>query len=619
MAPARLGGLQLLPSVSKAVDPLLLKGPEVTVWLTRLTRVVRCLLCSVLAALCLGIGPVRAAPDGVPVVVLHDRQQAVDPWSAVSVLYDLSGRWTLDEVRQHLPERERPDVPTANFGERRGAVWLVWDIDLQPGAQGPWLLDVAFPALDLVDLHVLLHDGTPLRTAYQRAGDGRPLSWRALPTRTHVLPLDLAPGRYTLLLRVSSEGSLVTPLRLMTPEQFHRGEDRAQLLQGISTGVMLCLLLYSLAQWFSLHDRLFAYYGLSVFGIGLYLFSYNGLGLQHLWGEHVRVSEVLSPACVLLSALGAFLFIDRVLDIRSLSPRMSLVMHICAGVAGVALVLLLTDVFGYRAAQQVAKLIGPLPMFLALPFAWMRWRQGDRAAALVFLGWALYAVGGVTMGRLAIGQVAATTATLHALQVGSLLEMFMWLLVMGMRVQQLRGAAEQATRDSAYLRQLAATDALTGLLNRRGLHAAVPPMLERARPDRLVALYLVDLDGFKQINDRQGHDAGDAVLVEVGERLRRGVRDSDLTARTGGDEFVVLVSDLPDDAAARRIGAALMQALVAPMRLRTGPCEVGATIGYALSPIDGWDVAELMRRADQAMYLGKQSGKGQVRRIEHCG
>jgi diguanylate cyclase (GGDEF)-like protein len=574
-------------------------------------------LCSVLAALCLGIGLVRAAPN-VPVVALHDRQQAVDPWPAVSVLYDTSGRWTLDEVRRQLPQRVRPDVPMANFGERRGAVWLVWDIDLQPGAQGPWLLDVAFPALDLVDLHVL-QEGEPLRAAYQRAGDGRPLSWRALPTRTHVLPLDLAPGRYTLLLRVSSEGSLVTPLRLLTPEQFHQGEDRAQLLHGISTGVMLCLLLYSLAQWFSLHDRLFAYYGLSVFGIGLYLFSYNGLGLQHLWGEHVQVSEVLSPACVLLSALGAFLFIDRGLDIRSLSPRMSWVMHLCAGGAGVALLLLLTDVFGYRTAQQVAKLMGPLPMFLALPFAWMRWRQGDRAAALVFLGWALYAVGGVTMGRLANGQVAATPVTLHALQVGSLLEMLMWLLVMGLRVQELRGAAEQATRDGDHLRQLAATDALTGLLNRRGLHAAVPPMLARAQPDRLVALYLVDLDGFKQINDRQGHDAGDAVLVEVGERLRRAVRDSDLTARTGGDEFVVLVSNLPNDDAARRIGAALMQGLVAPMRLRTGPCEVGATIGYALSPIDGWDVAELMRRADQAMYLGKQSGKGQVRRLEHCG
>jgi diguanylate cyclase (GGDEF)-like protein len=163
-------------------------------------------------------------------------------------------------------------------------------------------------------------------------------------------------------------------------------------------------------------------------------------------------------------------------------------------------------------------------------------------------------------------------------------------------------------------------DALTALPNRLLLQDRLQQALQFARrTGGCLAVMFLDRDHFKQINDRQGHDAGDAVLVVVGERLRRAVRESDLTARTGGDEFVVLVSDLPDDVAARRIGAALMQALVAPMRLRTGPCEVGATIGYALSPIDGWDVAELMRRADQAMYLGKQSGKGQVRRLEHCG
>ena len=96
----------------------------------------------------------------------------------------------------------------------------------------------------------MLHDGRPLPEAAQRAGDARPLSWRALPTRTHVLPLDLAPGRYTLVLRVASEGTVIAPLRLVTPDVYHLGEDRVQLVQGISTGVMLCLLLYSLTQWF---------------------------------------------------------------------------------------------------------------------------------------------------------------------------------------------------------------------------------------------------------------------------------------------------------------------------------------------------------------------------------
>jgi diguanylate cyclase (GGDEF)-like protein len=584
-------------------------------------RALTCMLLSLLAALWLGAVPARAAsadPGARGLIVLTDRHQTVEVWPAVSVLLDPKGSWTLDEVRLRLPQRWRPDVPESNFGERREAVWLIWEVELAPSATGAWLLDVAYPALDEVDLHVL-RDGQPLHGAYQRAGDTRPMSWRALRARTHVLPLDLAPGRYTLLLRVATTGSLITPLRLVTPEQYHQQDARVQLLQGISSGVMLCLLLYSLAQWVSLRDRMFAYYSLSISGIGLFLFSFNGLGLQHLWGEHVRVSEVLSPSCVLLSSAGAFLFIDRVLDIQSLSPRMSRVMHLGAAIALASIALLLTDLFGYREAQQVSKVLGQLPMFLALPFAWTRWHQGDRAAAYVFLGWALYAISGVTMGLLVTGQVAATFVTLHALQAGSLVEMALWLVVLGMRVEQLRGQAELATRDGERLRRLSETDALTGLLNRRGLQAAVAPLMARQRPGRLVALYLIDLDGFKQINDRQGHDVGDEVLIEVGVRLRTQVRDGDLVSRTGGDEFVVLVGDLPDDATAQRIGVDLLRALVAPMPVREVSCEVGATIGYALAPIDGSEMAALLRRADQAMYLGKQSGKGQVRRLEHCG
>ena len=89
-----------------------------------------------------------------------------------------------------------------------------------------------------------------------------------------------------------------------------------------------------------------------------------------------------------------------------------------------------------------------------------------------------------------------------------------------------------------------------------------------------------------------------------------------VVARLGGDEFVVLVTGLHDDAAARRVGTKLLQALAQPIELpdRTG-CRIGATIGYALAPEDGRDIARLLECADQAMYAGKQSGKQQIRRV----
>lgn len=552
------------------------------------------------------------APAPAPgAIVLASRQAQADVWPMLSVLLEPRPRWQLADVVEHLAERRPPAVPTSNFGEFAGAAWLIWDVEVGPEAAGDWLLDVGYASLDRVDLHVL-REGRP--TLHLRNGDGLRLSERPMPTRTHVMPLVLAEGRYTLVLRVETTGSMIVPLRLETPQDRQFREERTQMLQGLATGVMLSLLAYSLAQWYSLRDRMFAYYALGVGGIGAFQFAFQGLGIQHVWGEQLWISERLPPMCVLLGIIGTFLFINRALDIRVLSPRLSRVMHAGALVGAVALLLLLLEVITYRDGQQVAKVLGQLPTLLALPIAWRRWRQGDRAAGYILVGWGVYTAGVVGLALLISGRIPATPVTLHIFQVASLVEMVMWLVVTGIRVDSLRRVAEQVRHDGERLRRLADTDALTGMLNRRGLQAAAEPLLLRARPEGLVGLYLLDLDGFKPVNDQHGHHAGDSVLIEIATRLGAQVRQTDLVARIGGDEFVLVVSGLRDEAAAQHVGDKLLQSMQAPITVPGVDCTVGATIGYVLAPIDGRDLSVLLGLADQAMYAGKQAGKGQVRR-----
>lgn len=160
------------------------------------------------------------------------------------------------------------------------------------------------------------------------------------------------------------------------------------------------------------------------------------------------------------------------------------------------------------------------------------------------------------------------------------------------------------------LRTLAHFDPLTSIPNRLLLHSRLEHAIEQAaRRGGQLAFLFIDLDDFKQVNDRYGHAAGDELLVNVAARLRARVRSEDTLARLGGDEFVVLLEVLerPEDAA--RVARALLAALEAPFPLPGGrETRVRASIGISVFPSDGRERDELVHAADAAMYRAKTGG-----------
>jgi diguanylate cyclase (GGDEF)-like protein len=190
---------------------------------------------------------------------------------------------------------------------------------------------------------------------------------------------------------------------------------------------------------------------------------------------------------------------------------------------------------------------------------------------------------------------------------------------------------EVATRRTveAKVRALAVHDDLTGLPNRRGMAERLNAALARSRrDDSTVVVLLVDLDRFKPVNDLRGHAAGDRLLQLVAKRMTDTVRESDVVARVGGDEFVIATQVGPgtpgafaEDAvvdAAARLARRLVAVLEEPFDLGDGgmPVLVGASVGVALAPDGETMVEELLRRADMAMYLAKETGRGCFRFFE---
>ncbi|WP_202961154.1 bacteriohemerythrin [Candidatus Symbiobacter mobilis] len=154
-------------------------------------------------------------------------------------------------------------------------------------------------------------------------------------------------------------------------------------------------------------------------------------------------------------------------------------------------------------------------------------------------------------------------------------------------------------------------DALTGLPNRRLLEDRLSQAVERCkRNGTLLAVCLIDLDGFKPINDTLGHDVGDQVLCVVGQRMSQALRGADTVARLGGDEFVLLIGDLGAAHDAARMLGRLLCDVSHPIDLDAQTVQVGASIGVALYPTHTTSMEELLKFADTAMYAAKAQGKG---------
>jgi diguanylate cyclase (GGDEF)-like protein len=206
-----------------------------------------------------------------------------------------------------------------------------------------------------------------------------------------------------------------------------------------------------------------------------------------------------------------------------------------------------------------------------------------------------------TIYRLATGRDLDTTSVVTCVFIAGFL-----VLQQGLARRELRRYADRLEESEQHFRDLAHTDALTGLANRRELLRTLQIDAVGGPPCVLLA---IDLDGFKNINDIRGHDVGDAVLVEVARRLRSNVRPGDCAARLGGDEFAVLMWARPSEAQA--VAERILSVLNRPYELVTGTVFVSASIGLA-GCLEADSIDSLLRNADLALRFAKQAGKNRV-------
>ena len=550
-----------------------------------------------------------------PALALQDSTPLVQAWPAITVLSDPGKRLKLEQVLQMKSEFKPPQTAYGTLGLRKDAVWLHIPVNVSAQSSGQWVMDIDYAVINRIDAYLVAEDKV-IKEALM--GNLVPRAQRPVDARAHALPLILTPGQsYAIYLRLENIGAMILPITFSKPATFHALALREQMLQGLLTGLALCLLIYSLASWASLREALFLKYALLVSGSLLFSLLQFGVGAQYVWPDNAWIELHMGGLSAFVAAAGSFLFVEQALVNTGTKRWFSALMKTGAGLS---VFFALCFGLGWIDIHQVTAIVGSLglaPMLLGLPGAIKRARRGDSVGYYLLVAWAVYFASTAVLIEVIKGNVDANFWTLHSFQFGATLDMLLFMRVLGLRTKALQSEVLRTIRERDSLHSLAFTDPLTGLANRRSLTASISAALEVAGPNNILAVYMMDLDGFKQVNDKLGHDVGDELLVAVATRLKSNLRDSDVVARLGGDEFLVMSNGLSTDQQAQEIGEKLLAAFAEPFVLSTKSCQVGMTIGYALAPHDGQTSAQLLKRADAAMYEGKSSGKNCLRRTVH--
>lgn len=555
----------------------------------------------------------QAGAHALPALPLQPSGQALSAWPAITLLADDTLELGVQDALGRLGQFEAPRNLNGSLGvQDRQAMWLHLPLEVS-GTQGsPWVVSIGYSSLQEVDIY-LARDGQVLQQTL--LGFLRPPGKTALSSRTPAMLMNLQAGqRYDVLIRIRTQGPMILPITLSEmPHALHMAL-REQMLQGLLNGLAFCLLVYSLIQWVSQRERLFAYYALVVAGSAGFSLQFFGIGAQFLWPGNVWMAAHAGIVTGLVALAGSFLFLSYTLLGPTTTGRYQRVMHAGAAVTALVCVAFVFDLLAARGATAFMSLAGPLPSILSIPAALRRMRAKDPVGTTLLFAWLAYGIAAAVMVGLVQGWLPANFWTMHSFQTGATIDMLLFMRVLGLRSRAQQLAALDVHRERDTLHSLAHTDPLTGLSNRRGLYVALAGSLLRCTPQHLVAVYMLDLDGFKPINDQYGHDVGDELLIAVTQRLKGHVRESDVVARLGGDEFVVMTSHLSRPEQAHDLGMKLLDAFRTPFALGELQVRVGLTIGYAIAPHDSSDAVGLLKLADAAMYSGKQAGKFCLRR-----
>jgi len=490
----------------------------------------------------------------------------------------------------------------SNFGMSKSTFWIKLEIENQSNKVENKILYFSYPLLDSVTLY-RLQAGTLVKENTKGNLIQNEQLFKLEPSLAFEFEL-ATKSVETFYLKVKSDAPMNLDLKLFSQEAFSEYKMIWFASNTFYLGGVLMIILYNFMLYFNVRYRLYIFYVLFHSTFLVLMFTLNGFAGIFLYPHNPQIATVFIPLLIVLTTIWQVIFAYELLELRKYGRTTKKIMQ---GIVlyGVSIAVLLFFI-PYRGSIFLANTVSLAGLSISLFVAIYFWFKRNSIAAKYYtVAWLLLTLGILIEHLKNSGWIPANLFTSYAMQLGILVELIMLSLVLAYRFNQIQAK-------NIELSSLVITDSLTKIKNRRYFLQRMEELLALLkRKKEFYALAMLDIDHFKKINDTYGHPLGDKVLIEFSKRISSMLREEDLFARIGGEEFILLVRS--DTKGIVKLTKRIKD-LVESIRIPSEKGEIKFTVSIGITLFeDGYRYADsLLSESDKALYQAKANGRNRI-------
>lgn len=519
------------------------------------------------------------------------------------VLQETSQALSLDEAVSAYKKAQfsESDSHFLNFGIGAEPVWLHLDVN-NSGPVNVRRLSIRSSWLDQLQVYFIRNSEV---VDQYLTGDELAFRQRAVKSRFFEFDHPFENGNTEIYIRVVSDDPMMLPVYLEAPEAAADRYIFEVYSYGLVYGVLLALLSYNLMVFFTLKSKRYLYYSVYLLAFILMNLSYTGHGFDYFWPQATQWQQWANPLLMVVYAVSGFAFAIAFLQVKQrLSWIYSKILILSLLVISAELVLIALG--NQVGALIVAFLFIFIFSITMVTLGVVSLKNGNRSARYFLIASVTHVTMATVTALTVSGLIPYTTMGYRAVEFGMVFDAILLSIALVDQFRIINEEKLQALR-------LAMTDHLTGVNNRRAFYELVEPIWSNClRKHRKMSLILMDIDKFKAINDRYGHQVGDKVLKKISSGLLQNVRSGDVLARWGGEEFILFLPETSSHEA-HEIAERFRQ-IVSSIEVEANGdiIKVTVSIGVADTEDPNENIDRLVTRADKNLYKAKQDGRNRV-------